>query len=203
LINGAYYGEPSRFGRNGLVRKIVASVALVVSLAGCGDGNASANRAARNPSAQPTTVTVAAGDAGGACQLIDYDMIKATVGLDFSVAAAGQRDNTYTCVTQGRGASFPDLVLAVSATVADETVFKSTVQPKSATAVAGLGKLGFSMTFAAVGNAGPGVEVGWLAGNGRLLNLRLRLAASATPEQATEAVPRVVALAKRIDRASA
>ena len=182
------------------MRKLVSVLALVMSVAGCTDHSASANHAAAPTTSAPPPAT--AGDAGGACQLVDYDMIKATLGLDFGVAAAAQHDNTYTCVTQARGASFPDLVLAVTATSADETIFKSTVQPKGATAVAGLGKLGFSTTFPAAGNAGPGVEVGWLAGNGRLLDLKLRLAASATPEQVTEAVPRVVALAKKIDLSS-
>src|SRR5690349_14679245 len=130
--------------------------------AACTKHSASANRAAVNATASASPAAAAAGDQGGACQLIEYEMIKATLGLDFSVAAAGQHENTYTCVVQARGASFPDLVLAVTATAADETVFKSTVQPKGATAVAGLGKLGFSTTFPAAGNAGPGIEVGWL-----------------------------------------
>jgi hypothetical protein len=183
------------------VRKLIGVLGLVAVLAGataCSDRSASANHSADEP---PPSVAPAA-DAGGACQLIDYDSIKATLGVTFAVAGAAQQGDTYTCVTQARRASFPDLVLSVTATTADEGVFTSTVRPSGATAVTGLGKVAFSITFPASGKAGPAAEVGWLAGNARLLDLRLRLPANANADQATQTVPKLIELAKKIDLSS-
>ena len=183
------------------MRKLIGALSLFAVLAaatGCSDGSASAN----HPAVEPPPSVAPAADAGGACQLIDYDSIKATLGVTFAVAGAAQQGDTYTCVTQARHASFPDLVLSVTATTADPGVFTSTVQPKGATAVAGLGKAAFSITFPASGNTGPAVEVGWLAGNARLLDLRLRLPANADADQVTQAVPKLIELAKKIDLSS-
>jgi len=176
------------------VRRSVAVLAAFVVLAGCTDTSANANR----PTA-PAHSLAPLDSPGGACRLLEYDTVKATLGLDLAISAAAQQDNTYTCVLQPRGTGFPDLTLAVSPTAADDSVYKSTVQPKGATAVAGLGKVGFSAALPASGPAGPGAEVGWLAGNGRLLDLRLRLAPAATTEQAAAALPKLVELAKSID----
>src|SRR5262245_56932177 len=111
-------------------------------MAACTDESASANRAA--PPAKPVSVAPAAA-AGGACQLLDWDMIKAALGVTFAVAAAAQQGNTFTCVTQRHGASLSDLMLAVTATTADASVYTSTIQPKGATAVPGVGKVAFSL----------------------------------------------------------
>jgi hypothetical protein len=183
------------------VRRLVAVLSAVLALAGCTGRSASANHSAKS-NASPEPSVAPAAEAGGACQLVDYETIKGTLGIGFAVAAAAQVGDTYTCVTQPRGASSPDLTLAVTATAANESVFTSTVKPKGAAAVSGLGKAAFSITFGASGDAGPGVQVGWLAGNARLLDLRLRLAKDATPEQAAGAVPRLVELAKKIDLSS-
>jgi hypothetical protein len=177
---------------------LVCAVALL-STAACTDESASANRAA--PAPKPVSLAPAAA-AGGACQLLDWDMIKTALGFTFAVAAAAQQGNTFTCVTQGHGASLPDLMLAVTATTADASVYTSTIQPKGATAVPGVGKVAFSLITAAGADAGPGVEVGWLAGNSRIIDLRLRLATKATPQDAQAAVPKLVELAKKVDLSS-
>ena len=183
------------------MRRFVALLCVVAlfATAACTDESASANRAAPVP--KPVSVAPAAA-AGGACQLLDWDMIKAALGLTFAVAAAAQQGNTFTCVTQGRGASLPDLMLAVTATTADAAIYTSTVQPKGATAVPGVGKVAFSLITAPGAEAGPGVEVGWLAGNNRIIDLRLRLATKATPQDAQAAVPKLVELAKKVDLSS-
>src|SRR5690242_20770124 len=73
-------------------------------MAACTSQSANANRAA--PPLAPKQVSVPpAAAAGGACQLLDWAMIKSSLGLTFAVAAAAQQGDTYTCVTQGRGAS--------------------------------------------------------------------------------------------------
>ena len=177
---------------------LVCAVALLSTTA-CTDQSASANRAAPVP--KPVSVAPAAA-AGGACQLLDWDMIKAALGLTFAVAAAAQQGNTFTCVTQGRGASLPDLMLAVTATTADASVYTATVQPKGATAIPGVGKVAFGLITPAAADAGPGVEVGWLAGNSRIIDLRLRLAGKATPADAQAALAKMVDLAKKVDLSS-
>jgi hypothetical protein len=184
------------------VRRLAAALTLAIALpaaAGCSSHQASAD----NPPPPTVARSVApAEDAGGACQLLDYDTIKSLVGIQFGIAAAAQQGNTFTCVTQAPGASYPDLVLAVTATAGDATVYNATVKPKNGAPVDGLGKVGFSLTFAAANGAGPGVEVGWLAGNSRIIDLRLRLLPNATPDQVNAAVPKLVQLAKKIDLSS-
>lgn len=170
------------------------SVMGVLSLAGCDDPKA------RAVTPKPPPAPVA--EAGGACQLLDYDMIKKAVGVDLGVAAAGKQGETYTCAVQPAGESYPDLVLAVTATTADEKVFTGTVQPVNAVAVPGVGRAAFAVQIVSTGDAGPGVEIGWLAGNGRLLVLRYRLALAATPDQVDALPPKMIELARAIDRSS-
>ncbi|MET7399849.1 hypothetical protein ABZS66_40830 [Dactylosporangium sp. NPDC005572] len=167
---------------------------LVATTAGC-DGGAGAQ-----PPAERSTAPAAA--SGGACQLLDFAMVNAKLGLDLSVAASATQDNTFTCVLQASGASYPDLVLSVSATTIGADVFASMVQPKDATPVPGLGVVGYQMPTPAAASAGPGVEVGWLAGNKRIIELSLRFAPGTPDEKASEAIPKVVELAKLIDLSS-
>jgi hypothetical protein len=192
------------------VRRLLAALTLaaVLPAAGaCSGEAANADRAAPKPSAPGPSIAPAAA-AGGACQLLDFAAIKSALGLDFTVAAAAQHETTYTCVAQRHGASLPDLVLSVTPTASDASIYTSTIQPKGAKAVAGLGKVGFSLTLAAAGSAGsggavgPGVQVGWLAGNGRIIDLKVHLATTATPDEALAAVPHVIGLAKTIDLSS-
>ncbi|WP_432836384.1 hypothetical protein [Dactylosporangium sp. CA-092794] len=171
----------------------LAILAIALLVAGCDDAGAS-------PAAQGSTAPAAS--AGGACQLLDFGMVNAKLGLDLSVAAGASLDNTFTCVLQAKGVSYPDLVLAVSSTTIDADVFGDMIQPKNATAVQGLGVAGYQMPTPAAGKAGPGVEVGWLAGNKRIIELSLRFAPGTPDQRAADAVPKVVELAKLIDLSS-
>jgi hypothetical protein len=175
-------------------RVLLAVLALTAGLvAGCDDAGA-------HPSAAATTAKAA--DGGGACQLLDFGMVNAKLGLNLSVAAGAQLDNTFSCVLQASGASYPDLVLSVSTTTIGGDVFGTMIQPKDATAVPGLGVAAYQMQTPATEKAGPGVEVGWLAGNKRIIELSLRLAPGTPDEKAAETVPKVVELAKLIDLSS-
>ena len=180
----------------------LATGCVLVALTGCGTAAANAGPTPSHGTPPPTRSVAPAGDAGGACQLLEYQDIQETLGVQFSVAAASQVDNTFTCVTQATGRTLPDLTLSVTPTAADETVFKSTVQPAGSTPLAGVGKVAYEAPIAASPTAGPGVDIGWLAGNGQLIDLRLRLALKATPQDVADAGPRLVALAKRIDLSS-
>ncbi len=137
--------------------------------------------------------------AGGACQLFDYDVVKAQLGIDFDIAASGNVKATYTCVLQQTDGDVPDLSLAVTATEADTDTFTKTVKPKGSASVSGLGKVAYSSSVAAGGGAGPGLEVGWLSGNQRLITLRYR-STDGTPSGAVNGLlSKLVALAKQID----
>jgi hypothetical protein len=165
--------------------------------AGCGAGGDSAARLVTpSPTRQP------AAEAGGACQLLDYDVIQAQLGVRFDIAASGNVDATYTCILQPAKSDLPDLSLAVTATQADASVFKTSVEPKGGATVSDLGKVAYSAPVAAGGGAGPGIEVGWLSGNQRLIILRYRGPDGAAAGDANALLPKMVALAKAIDLTS-
>ena len=89
-----------------------------------------------------------------------------------------------------------------SATTIGADVFTDLIQPKDAQPVQGLGLAGYQMPTPATDQAGPGVEVGWLAGNKRIIELSLRFPPGTPAEKASEAVPKLVELAKLIDLSS-
>jgi hypothetical protein len=182
--------------RIGLLAPLLFTFAAV---AGCGTAEAHPQPAAVTA---PTPTRWPAAVAGGACYLLEYEIIEQVVGTSFDVAAASDTDETFTCVVQTKGESFPDLTLAVTATDADAAVFKSTMQPKGAAPVAGLGKIGYTLTTPAGGGAGPGIEVGWLSGNGRIMVLRYRFPATTGAADAGALAPKMVALAKKVDQSN-
>lgn len=193
------------------LRPVLAKVALfaigltgVGTLAGCLDPAASAgSQAASGDGPQtPAPTRFPAALAGGACQLLDYTVIKTAIAIDFDVAAASESAGTASCVLESVGASLPDLTLSVTPSKISADVFASTVMPKGATAAGGLGKRAYWVPVVAAGTAGPGIEVGWLSGNQRLMLLRLRSAAGTQAAEVAPLAPRLVALAKTIDKAT-
>jgi hypothetical protein len=179
--------------RIGLIAPLLFTV---VAGAGC------VNAKTRQQGSAPTPSRGPAAAAGGACYLLEYDTIQQVLGASFDVAAASEAGETFTCVLQAKGESFPDLTLAVTATGADAAVFTSAVQPKGAAPVPGLGKIGYTLTAPAGGGAGPGVEVGWLSGDGRILVLRYRCRATTGVADAGALAPKVIALARKVDQNS-
>jgi hypothetical protein len=173
---------------------------LLLTVAGCSGASASADGGAASPS--PTASRWPAALAGGACQLLDYDVIATAIGVQFDVAAAGTTSATFTCVLQQTAASLPDLSLAVTSTQADATIFKTTVVPKGAPPVANLGKVGYSAAIPAAAAAGPGLEIGWLSGNQRLIVLRYHSSSGTAPGDVNALLPKLVDLAKKIDQTS-
>jgi hypothetical protein len=177
------------------VRHWLVGLACVVLMSGCASSAAGAPRTGHPapPGRQPAEY------AGGACQLMNFDLVNGALGSDFEIAGAGNVDDTYTCVLQRLNATLPDLTLAVTPTLADTSIFHDKVVPKGATVLSDLGKLGYSRSVPAAGGAGPGVEVGWLSGNQRLMVLRYRSAAGG---DASALLPKLVTLAKKVDQAS-
>ena len=192
--------HPSRAGLRSRAAFAVAgslAVAGMLPLAGCDN---STKETAQHATGESTPSLPLAADAGGACQLLDYDTVNGLLGVKFEVAAAAQQDNTYTCVLQGRATSLPDLTLAVSESTAGPEAFSAAMRPKGAAAVDGLGKVGYSAVRRPAGGVGPAVEVGWLAGNNRILQLRMRLPVSTTVDPVLTG--KLVELARKVDLSS-
>jgi hypothetical protein len=200
------------------LRPVLASVALLaVGLAGAGPmagcahqavtGGRTASDGGRASGGGPPDTTVTptrfpAAIAGGACQLLDYTVIKAAIDIDFNVAAASESAGTASCVLERVGASLPDLALSVTPSKVSVDVFASTVTPSGAKTASGLGKRAYWVPVAAADSAGPGIEVGWLSANQRLMMLRLRTPTGTAAGDLTPLAPKLVALAKTIDKAT-
>ena len=178
-------------------RRLSATLLLLL-LAGCGA------EASADPPPTPAAVApeIPAASAGGVCQLLDYVLIERIVGVRFDIAAARKVDTTYSCAVQSIAGPRPDLLLSVTVTQADAEVFQEELVPEGAAAVKGLGKAGYSQIRGAGGSAGPGVEVGWLTADARLMILRYTFASGQPKTAADEFAPKLVALAKEINQTS-
>lgn len=175
------------------MRTVAGVLAVLVLLSGCDDAGA-------HPG--PAASTAPAAAAGGACQLLDFPVVNAKLGLDLAVAAAATQDNTFTCVLQPSGGATPDLILSVTATTIGPDIYASAVQPKGTAPVEGLGAAAYQLTTPATDTAGPGAEVGWLAGNKRIIQLSVHLTHGAADTAGTDLLPKLVSLAKLIDLSS-
>lgn len=132
--------------------------------------------------------------------MLDYAAIEAALKVRFDVAAASQQGKTITCVVRHSEASHPDLVLAVSPTTVDASVFRTAVVPSKAQTVSGLGKAAYQARIAGGKADGPAVEVGWLSADKRLLSLRFTLAPGANAAEADALAAPLVDLAKKVDQ---
>jgi hypothetical protein len=173
-------------------RLSVLGVGFVLALSGCSsDGSAGPKDLPPAPVVQPP-----AASAGGACILWDYNGIEQQLGVRFDVAAAGQVDDTSTCVVQSQGATRPDLVLSVvEQTPADAALYTAELMPAKATKVKKLGKAAYRLVSPASGDDGPVIEVGWLTADRQLMTLRFTFGTDATTADATEMAPKLVDLA--------
>ncbi len=183
---------------------IAVGSALLLAGTACTGPAAGASRIPLSAHPAPSPTRQPAEDAGGACLLLSFEQVDATVGGNFAVSGASSSGDTYTCVLRRVETELPDLTLSVSPTLADPGVFTASVAPKGATGVPDLGKAGYSRPLAAsLTGAGPGAEVGWLSGNQRLMTLRYRTPPGTPAGDATALIPTLVALAKKIDQAGA
>jgi len=182
-------------------RFLVLAAAGAVSAAGLTGCTKAAAEAP--PPAPPVATQWPAAAAGGACRLLDYATIEAAIKVRFDVAAASQQGDTFTCVVQHSDASHPDLTLAVTATTADPSVFRSTIVPKEAKPVSGLGKSAYQVRLPASKKQGPGVEVGWLSANKRLMTLRFTFPPGADSAEVGAVSTGLIALAKKVDKVKA
>ena len=181
-------------------RPAFAALVVLAAAAGCRATPAAAPAQSHRPapalSPSPSAPPPAAALSGGACLLLDYQEINSALGTEFDVAAAASKSGTYTCVIQG-GDEYPDLTLSITSTTLTATDFKSDVQPSGSKPVSSLGKVGYSSLSKAASGTGPGIEVGWLSGNDRLIVMRYTAAVGATvPISLTSGM---VALARKVD----
>ena len=183
--------------------RCAAALAALALLTACDDSPA---RSKSEPQTQTAVVPARGVDrspaaaAGGVCQLLDFYAVEQFVGVQFEVAAAGQRDATATCVLQRSGNSYPDLTLAVTPTTTTPSDFRTAVPPGS-TELSGVGQAGYRLVRPVPAGAdpagpGPAVEIGWLTNSGQLMVVRYRMPANATPADADAMAPRVAELVK-------
>jgi hypothetical protein len=176
-------------------RLFVLGAGLLLALSGC-----SPQEAAAQPVLPPVQVVQpAAASAGGACILWDYALIEEHLGIRFDVAAAGQVDDTSTCVVQAEWESRPDLALSVvSRTAADAALYTADLMPAKATRLKGLGKAAYSFVGPAGADHGPVSEVGWFTGDRQIMTLRFTAAKGGTAAAAAAMTGRLLALAKAL-----
>jgi hypothetical protein len=174
----------------------LGAAAGLLALSGCsGDGDV--ERAAL-PAVQ--VVQEPAASAGGACILWDYAFIEKTIGVAFTVAAAGRVDDTRTCVVRTVRAAVPYLTLSVvERTKADADLFLDDVMPAKATKLKGLGKAGYRLVRKASGTHGPTVEIGWLSEAAQVQTLKFTFARGVAKPAVDQMSTRLVDLAKAMD----
>jgi hypothetical protein len=175
-------------------RLIALGAGLVLAVSACSTADSA-------PAALPPVQLArpAAASAGGACILWDYAEIEEKLGVLFDVSAAGQVDDTSTCVVQAAGATLPDLMLAVvERTPADVAIYNADLVPAHAKKVKGLGKAGYRLVSAAGKDHGPVVEVGWLTADKQLMTLRFTFAPGAGSGDGEDMAVRLVALARSL-----
>lgn len=168
------------------------------ALAGCGEKRPEP----RGAIPVPPVVDLPASAAGGACQLLDFSLIEETTGSAFDVSASSTSRDSHSCVIRSETAEHPELALSVTETTADVAIFKEELVPGGSKTVTGLGKVAYRATLAPAKGHGAGVEVGWLTGDGRLINLRYVFPAGEDRATAGAFAGKLVALAKKIDVSS-
>jgi hypothetical protein len=151
------------------------------------------------PTVKPAPQVRPAALAGGACLLIKFETLERLLGQHYTIAASAKNATTNTCVVRTEEAAVPEVAVSVTPSKADVAVFNDVVKPKGSTAVAGVGRAAYQQVTAAKAPNGPLLEIGWLTGDARLLFLRWTLAPGA---DATAAAPKLVELAKALDKSS-
>jgi hypothetical protein len=185
-----------------VARVVVAALLAGVGLTGCTGADAHPRPAAEKSTVKPTVrrASEPAAAQGGACLLLNFDVVEQIVGTRFNVAGSGQSEGSFTCVLRTDSASYPDLTLAVTNTTADAVAFR-TIVPKGATPTTALGLEGYAFAVPAAPPAGAGVDVGWLSWDSRLMTLRYRSVPGASADIGA-LVPKLTALARKVDQTS-
>ena len=156
---------------------IVALASACTNAEAAGPTTSSSHRPAPDVSGAASAPPAAM--AGGACLLLDFKVINSKLGTKFDVAGAADKSGTYTCVARGND-PYPDLTLSITATSLTTADFTSDVKPSGSTSVADLGQVGYVRQVKSSAKTGPGIEVGWLSGNDRLIVMRYTDASGGT-----------------------
>ena len=185
------------------IAMLAFAVVVVAVPAGCGTTPQldSERRATSSPSAvadrarpSPSDTRTPVANAGGVCELLSYQLVAETTGVDFDVAAAGP-DGT-SCALQVLGHEYPDLRLTSAATKADAESFAETI-PDGAAEVGDLGDAAYRVVLGGEDGSGPRAEVGWLS-QGKIYILRYSFEPGASEGQAEQMSHNLVTLARRL-----
>lgn len=185
----------------------VIGAGLLTLLAGC-SGQAAATVPAPDGGAEPTQVPLVApfpevtrppaAEAGGACELLDYQTIEESIGIRFEVAAASTHQKTRTCLLRPAAERLPDLIVSVSDTTATASIFADDIAPVGAKEIDKLGQAAYWVPIKPDPDTGYGaaLEVSWITGEKKLINLRYTFAPGDDELSAVEVAPKMVALAR-------
>ncbi|MFY1633122.1 hypothetical protein ACN27F_07495 [Solwaraspora sp. WMMB335] len=190
------------------LRAIGAGVSLLLAT-GC------TNQAAATETAQPSGGSAASpspspvepypevprppvAEAGGACAMLDYDVIEEKVGFRFEVAAASSSGKTQSCILRPAAEPLPDLVVSISETRASASVFANDVAPVGAKEIKDLGKAAYWVPIKPDPDTGYGaaLEVNWITGDPKLMSVRWTFAVGDDELSAVELAPKMVDLAR-------
>lgn len=180
---------------------VVGTVSPTVSAS---DDAAPSPSATGAPTAAPRTPpadwpTRRASVVGGACHLLDYPTLYEHLGLVFDVAAARSRDDAHACVVRATAAPLPDLALTVVPTSTDAEGFELDLMPEEAEEVERLGRIAYLVEREPEGDRGPGLEIGWLSADDRVLTLALTLPPD-TDEDPAAYAEGLLEVARTVDR---
>lgn len=175
---------------------------LLLALTACTQARAQSSSGAAPTAASPAPATspeVPAADAGGACELLDYESIRLALDVSFDVAAAADSGRTDSCVVRSSDDELPDLTLTLSPTKAGSEVFLDEL-PDDARPVKELGKAAYRTTSEPTRESGPVAEVGWLADDKKIITLRFTMRPGSPRLAADWMTNGLVELAERIDK---
>ncbi|WP_326554711.1 hypothetical protein [Micromonospora sp. NBC_01813] len=139
-----------------------------------------------------------AAEAGGACEMFDFDVVEQTVGFRFEVAAASTHEKTQSCLLRPDEEPLPDLMVSISDTKASAAVFADDVAPVGAKKIDNLGKAAYWIPLKPDPDTGYGaaLEVNWITADPKSLSLRWTFAPGDDELSAVELAPKMVELAR-------
>ncbi|THV42659.1 hypothetical protein [Glycomyces buryatensis] len=190
--------------------------ALLLGAAACSDDGGNAEdpvdtAAQEETSADESTTPVELDleEAGGACTLIDGDLLDSVTGEHFRFASGGPEPDgeeedapaQLSCAVQTGEAAYPDLTTFIAPTDASADVYKDE-EPGDSEEIEDLGDAAYWIVHTEDTGAGPALELGWLA-DGNMFEMRYTTPEGTEAGTVEELVPGFTDLAKSINQANA
>ncbi|MEU5153259.1 hypothetical protein [Glycomyces sp. NPDC021274] len=195
---------------------IAIPAAFLLALAACSDdrtpsGEEPADSAANESSEAPAPtepVELDLADAGGACPLIDGELLNSITGLHFRFASGGPGEEAgddapaqTSCAVQTGEAAYPDLTYYVIPVEATVDVYKEELADGTEE-IDGLGEAAYWIVHTEDTGAGPALEMGWYDA-GTIFEMRYTTPVGTDPAVVNDLVAGFTELAQGIAAAHA